>query len=56
VSQPYKVQKLTVGEYLQLEERSNLRHEYIDGQIFPMTSNTEAHNVIEESEEEYEFA
>src|ERR1700727_312041 len=46
MSQPYKVHKLTVEEYLELEERSNLRHEYIDGQIFPMTSNTESHNVV----------
>jgi Uma2 family endonuclease len=46
MSHPYKVHKLTVEEYLELEERSNVRHEYIDGQIFAMTGNTESHNVV----------
>jgi Uma2 family endonuclease len=46
MSQPYKVHKLTVEEYLELEERSNVRHEYIDGQIFAMTGATDSHNVI----------
>jgi Uma2 family endonuclease len=46
VSQSVRVPKLTIEEYLEFEERSSVRHEYIDGQIFAMSGATEAHNVI----------
>ncbi len=46
MSQFSKVPDLTVDEYLAQEERANVRHEYVKGQVFAMTGATEAHNVI----------
>jgi Uma2 family endonuclease len=37
---------MTVEEYLAFEERSQTRHEYLDGQVFVMTGAKDAHNVI----------
>lgn len=37
---------MTVEEYLAAEEKAEVRHEYIDGQVFAMTGATDAHNVI----------
>lgn len=37
---------LSVDEYLRREERSQRRHEYVDGQIFAMTGTTIRHNQI----------
>lgn len=37
---------LTVEEYLELEEKSNERHEYVDGEVFPIASTTYRHNHI----------
>ncbi|APB32766.1 Uncharacterized protein conserved in cyanobacteria [Gloeomargarita lithophora Alchichica-D10] len=36
----------TLDEYLELEVNSNTRHEYIDGEIIPMTGGTPEHNEI----------
>ena len=36
----------TVEEYLELEERATLRHEYINGVIYDMTGVSRAHNQI----------
>jgi len=37
---------LTVEEYFELEERSALRHEYINGAIYDMVGVSRAHNLI----------
>jgi Uma2 family endonuclease len=37
---------LTVEEYLKAEESSNIRHEYVDGEIFAMAGASEEHNLI----------
>jgi Uma2 family endonuclease len=37
---------LTIDEYLAQEERSTVRHEYVDGQTFAMTGATVRHSLI----------
>ena len=37
---------LTVEEYLKAEESSEIRHEYLDGQIFAMSGASREHNLI----------
>ncbi|MGJ5676204.1 MAG: Uma2 family endonuclease [Nostochopsis sp.] len=37
---------LTVEEYLQLENKSEIRHEYLGGQIFAMSGGSKEHNLI----------
>jgi Uma2 family endonuclease len=37
---------LTVEEYLQFEETSPIKHEYIDGQVYAMSGTTDTHNII----------
>jgi Uma2 family endonuclease len=37
---------LTPEEYLQLEEKSPIKHEYIDGQAYAMAGTTDTHNTI----------
>ncbi|MEC4818909.1 MAG: hypothetical protein SAK29_37390, partial [Scytonema sp. PMC 1069.18] len=34
---------LTIEEYLKIEESSDIRHEYVDGQIFAMAGASEQH-------------
>jgi Uma2 family endonuclease len=46
MTEPQKLAKLTVEEYLAFEESATVRHEYVDGQIFAMTGGSVAHNVI----------
>ena len=41
-----EIQQLTVEQYLALEAESEIRHEYIDGDIFPMTGGTLNHDDI----------
>ena len=41
-----EIQQLTVEQYLALEAESEIRHEYIDGEIFPMTGGTLRHDQI----------
>ena len=41
-----EIQQLTVEQYLALEAESEIRHEYIDGEISPMTGGTLNHDVI----------
>ena len=41
-----EIQHLTVEQYLALEVESEIRHEYIDGEIFPMTGGTGNHGAI----------
>jgi len=38
--------RLTVEEYLALEENSPVKHEYVDGQVFAMAGTTDSHNLI----------
>lgn len=38
--------KITIEEYLAIEENSKVRHEFVDGQIFAMTGASNAHTVI----------
>jgi len=46
MSYPAKLIQLSIEEYLEMEERNEIRHEYVAGQIFAMAGATEAHNVI----------
>ena len=41
-----EIQQLTVEQYLALEAESEIKHEYIDGDIFPMTGGTLNHDQI----------
>ena len=41
-----EIQQLTVEQYLVLEAESEIRHEYIDGEILPMTGGTGNHGAI----------
>lgn len=43
---PENMLNLTVEEYLDFEEHSDGRHEFIDGDVYAMTGATEAHNII----------
>jgi Uma2 family endonuclease len=43
---PKELMPLSVEEYLALEEKSEVRHEYVAGYIFAMAGATDAHNVI----------
>jgi len=36
----------SVAEYLEAESKSELRHEYLGGQIFVMVGGSKAHNII----------
>jgi Uma2 family endonuclease len=40
------VNLFTVDEYLQLEQTSEIRHEYLGGQIFAMSGGSKQHNTI----------
>lgn len=37
---------LTIEEYLELEERADVRHEYVGGHIYAMSGASKRHNVI----------
>jgi Uma2 family endonuclease len=37
---------LTSEEYLEFEEKSPIKHEYIDGEVYAMAGTTDAHNTI----------
>ncbi|MBP0018863.1 MAG: Uma2 family endonuclease [Cyanobacteria bacterium SBLK] len=39
-------QLLTPEQYLELEEESETKHEYIDGEVYAMAGTTDAHNTI----------
>lgn len=41
-----KLQTFTVEEYLQTEQRSEVRHEYIAGQLYAMVGASKQHNLI----------
>jgi Uma2 family endonuclease len=37
---------ITADEYINLEEHSPIKHEYIDGQVYAMAGSTDTHNII----------
>jgi len=39
-------QRLTIPEYLAFERQSEMRHEYLDGEVFAMTGASRSHNLI----------
>jgi Uma2 family endonuclease len=41
-----QIQTLTPEEYLQMEETSSIKHEYVGGRIFAMTGGTNNHSAI----------
>lgn len=43
---PVKKRQYTVDEYLAIDNQSQLKNEYIDGEILPMTGGTTNHNLI----------
>src|SRR5919198_5223972 len=43
---PVPVRRLTVEEYLDFENRSEVRHEYVDGFVFAMVGESKRHNRI----------
>ena len=43
---PARLRKLSLNEYLDLEKRSPVRHEYVAGNIFAMAGGSRAHNRI----------
>ncbi|WP_277874760.1 Uma2 family endonuclease [Phormidium tenue] len=36
----------SVAEYLEAESKSEVRHEYLGGQVFAMAGRSKAHNII----------
>ncbi|MGB3761139.1 MAG: Uma2 family endonuclease [Rivularia sp. (in: cyanobacteria)] len=42
----FAINFLTVEEYFQLEQTSEIRHEYVDGEVFAMAGASEEHNLI----------
>lgn len=43
---PEELLKISAEEYLALEEKSEIRHEYVAGYIFAMAGASDAHNII----------
>ncbi|MFB2982204.1 Uma2 family endonuclease [Microseira sp. BLCC-F43] len=46
IATPETPQKMTVDEYLEWEARQEIRHEYVNGEIFAMTGGSIPHNDI----------
>jgi Uma2 family endonuclease len=46
IATPQPPQKMTVDEYLEWEARQEIRHEYVNGEIFAMTGGSIPHNDI----------
>jgi Uma2 family endonuclease len=46
MSEPQKMQRLSVEEYLTLEENDDYKHEYVNGSIFAMTGASRKHATI----------
>ena len=40
------LQRMTVSEYLEFEKASDIRHEYLDGEIYAMSGSSRRHNRI----------
>ncbi len=43
---PVTLEKLSLQEYFDLEKRSEVRHEYVDGILFPMSGESKINNEI----------
>jgi Uma2 family endonuclease len=43
---PKELMEISIEEYLALEEKSEVRHEYVPGYVFAMSGATDAHNII----------
>jgi Uma2 family endonuclease len=43
---PQKQTRLSLDEYLEEEKTGNIRHEYVDGQLYAMTGGSANHNQI----------
>jgi Uma2 family endonuclease len=41
-----KTQRMSVADYLAMEERSRVRHEYVDGEVYAMSGASRRHNLI----------
>ena len=41
-----RILHMTVADYLAFEQESDIKHEYIDGEIYPMTGGTLTHSAI----------
>lgn len=41
--------QMTPEEYLAFEEKSSVKHEYIDGQVYAMSGTTDSHNTISQN-------
>ena len=46
IATPQPPQKMTVDEYLEWEAKQEIRHEYVNGEIFAMTGGSIPHNDI----------
>jgi Uma2 family endonuclease len=46
MSETIRLPYMSVEEYLKYEESSNVKHEYLDGQLFAMSGATNRHNII----------
>ncbi len=41
-----KTQRMSVADYLAMEERSRVRHEYVDGEVYAMSGASRRHNLL----------
>ena len=46
MGQPGIYRRYTAEEYFALEEQSEVRHEFFDGEVFAMAGGTKSHNLI----------
>ncbi|MTW22084.1 Uma2 family endonuclease [Allochromatium palmeri] len=46
MNQPARVQSLSVDDYLASEDGADIRHEYIDGELYAMTGASDRHGLI----------
>jgi Uma2 family endonuclease len=46
IASPQKPPKMSIEEYLEWESQQEVRHEYVNGELFAMTSGTIPHNDI----------
>src|SRR5262245_54459533 len=42
----FRAQPMSVADYLEMEERSPIRHEYVDGWLYAMSGATCQHNLL----------
>jgi Uma2 family endonuclease len=46
VAQPSQPRYMSVDEWRELEQQSEIKHEYIDGQVYAMAGGTLAHSFV----------